>query len=286
MYPPPHLSQPQISHLSVPPSQQYQSHMDHQTSYVPLIAYNLPQSSTQPMNEFPQMDLGLTVHVFNQGDDLISCLNKAIAILTDVASSRVTVQQVQGRQGQSYAGTSYKGNATSFGANNAGVQTRVTEDLDAYDSDCDDVSNAKAVLMANLSNYGSDVILEVPHFEPYHTDLDNQSLHAMQGFEQTPVVDFTDNEITSDSNIIPQDAASPVIDDGETLILEEVSRSKMRAKQNDPMSKEKKVNTTPINCLMNKLFGYKLHTLILTNLLRHMSKLRLLENFLRRGMGI
>ncbi|GJW76610.1 hypothetical protein Tco_0138292 [Tanacetum coccineum] len=33
-----------------------------------------------------------------------------------------------------------------------------TEDLDAYDSDCDDVSNAKAVLMANLSNYGSDVI--------------------------------------------------------------------------------------------------------------------------------
>ncbi|GJX31117.1 retrovirus-related pol polyprotein from transposon TNT 1-94 [Tanacetum coccineum] len=31
---------------------------------------------------------------------------------------------------------------------------------DAYDSDCDDVSNAKAVLMANLSNYGSDVISE------------------------------------------------------------------------------------------------------------------------------
>ncbi|GKE57126.1 hypothetical protein Tco_1496311, partial [Tanacetum coccineum] len=38
-----------------------------------------------------------------------------------------------------------------------------------------------------------------------------------------------------------------VIDDEETLILEEVSRSKMLAKQNDPMSKEKKVNTTLIN---------------------------------------
>nr|GEV38962.1 putative reverse transcriptase domain-containing protein [Tanacetum cinerariifolium] len=35
-----------------------------------------------------------------------------------------------------------------------------TKDLDAYDSDSDDVSNAKAVLMANLSNYGYDVILE------------------------------------------------------------------------------------------------------------------------------
>ncbi|GJS19766.1 hypothetical protein Tco_0448398 [Tanacetum coccineum] len=34
-------------------------------------------------------------------------------------------------------------------------------------------------------------------------DMDNQSVHAMQDFEQTPVVDFSDNEITSDSNIIP-----------------------------------------------------------------------------------
>ncbi|GKC62158.1 hypothetical protein Tco_1089756 [Tanacetum coccineum] len=36
----------------------------------------------------------------------------------------------------------------------------LTEDLDTYDSDYDDISNAKAVLMANISNYGSDVILE------------------------------------------------------------------------------------------------------------------------------
>ncbi|GKC46344.1 hypothetical protein Tco_1064066 [Tanacetum coccineum] len=55
-----------------------------------------------------------------------------------------------------------------------------TKDLDAYDSNCDDVSNAKAVLMANLSNYVSDIISEVPHHEPYHTDMDNQSVHTMQ----------------------------------------------------------------------------------------------------------
>ncbi|GKF40559.1 hypothetical protein Tco_0120620, partial [Tanacetum coccineum] len=54
--------------------------------------------------------------------------------------------------------------------NNANFQT---EDLDAYDSDCDDVSNAKAILMANISNYGSDVILEVPHSKTYHNDMDN-----------------------------------------------------------------------------------------------------------------
>ncbi|GKA23501.1 hypothetical protein Tco_0709534 [Tanacetum coccineum] len=78
----------------------------------------------------------------------------------------------------------------------------LTEDLDVYDYDCDDVSNAKAVLMTNLSNYDLDVISEVRHSESYHNDLNNQSVHAMQDFEQTPVVDFPDNEIISDSNII------------------------------------------------------------------------------------
>nr|GEX21105.1 integrase, catalytic region, zinc finger, CCHC-type, peptidase aspartic, catalytic [Tanacetum cinerariifolium] len=33
-----------------------------------------------------------------------------------------------------------------------------TKDFNTYDSDCDDISNAKAVLMDNISNYGSDVI--------------------------------------------------------------------------------------------------------------------------------
>ncbi|GKB57669.1 retrovirus-related pol polyprotein from transposon TNT 1-94 [Tanacetum coccineum] len=34
------------------------------------------------------------------------------------------------------------------------------DDLDAYDSDCDDISIAKAVFMENLFNYGSDVLSE------------------------------------------------------------------------------------------------------------------------------
>nr|GEW46090.1 reverse transcriptase domain-containing protein [Tanacetum cinerariifolium] len=38
-----------------------------------------------------------------------------------------------------------------------------TEDLDTYDSDCDDISNAKVVLMDNIFNYGFDVISECMH---------------------------------------------------------------------------------------------------------------------------
>nr|GEX27237.1 integrase, catalytic region, zinc finger, CCHC-type, peptidase aspartic, catalytic [Tanacetum cinerariifolium] len=53
--------------------------------------------------------------------------------------------------------------------NNAAFQT---EDLDTYDSDCDDVSNAKEILMANISNYASDVILK--------TNVQDTNLQAQQ----------------------------------------------------------------------------------------------------------
>ncbi|GJV41643.1 retrovirus-related pol polyprotein from transposon TNT 1-94 [Tanacetum coccineum] len=77
------------------------------------------------------------------------------------------------------------------------------DDLDAYDSDCDDISTAKAVLMANLSSYGSDVLSKVPHSENTHNDMLNQSVQEMPYSEQTHLVNYPENEITSDSNIIP-----------------------------------------------------------------------------------
>nr|GFB74889.1 hypothetical protein [Tanacetum cinerariifolium] len=40
-----------------------------------------------------------------------------------------------------------------------------TEDLDTYDSNYDDLSTAQVILMANISNYGYDVISEVPNSE-------------------------------------------------------------------------------------------------------------------------
>ncbi|GJS02765.1 integrase, catalytic region, zinc finger, CCHC-type containing protein [Tanacetum coccineum] len=69
----------------------------------------------------------LAVLVFTQRDDPIACINKAMAFLLAVAALRVTVQQVQVRQGQSYAGTGYKGNPTSPEGNNAGGKARVVK---------------------------------------------------------------------------------------------------------------------------------------------------------------
>nr|GFC31101.1 hypothetical protein [Tanacetum cinerariifolium] len=42
-----------------------------------------------------------------------------------------------------------------------------------------DLGVLDAVLMANISNYGYDVISKVPHSETYLNDMKNQSVHAM-----------------------------------------------------------------------------------------------------------
>ncbi|GJV17734.1 retrovirus-related pol polyprotein from transposon TNT 1-94 [Tanacetum coccineum] len=61
------------------------------------------------MTEFPQMDSGLAVPVFTQGDD-----------------------PLHGRQGQSYSCTRYKGNVTSSGGNNTSGQARVVKCYNCY----------------------------------------------------------------------------------------------------------------------------------------------------------
>ncbi|GJR29999.1 hypothetical protein Tco_1106231 [Tanacetum coccineum] len=60
---------------------------------------------------------------------------------------------------------------------------------------CQVIEQPMARRGVTMSNYGSDVILEVPHSETYLNDMENQSVHEMQDFKQSPVVDFTDNEI-------------------------------------------------------------------------------------------
>nr|GFA91388.1 hypothetical protein [Tanacetum cinerariifolium] len=88
--------------------------------------------------------------------------------------------------------------------NNAVYQAN---DLDAYDSDCDEINSTKIALMANLSHYGSENLAEC----------------------------------NSKNNAIV------IRDSEETLMLEDESRSKMLQKQKDPMMSEKKVNTKPVD---------------------------------------
>nr|GEV62481.1 retrovirus-related Pol polyprotein from transposon TNT 1-94 [Tanacetum cinerariifolium] len=94
----------QLNHSSVRPSHTYLSQMNHQTSSVPKVAYQSPQAPTQPMTESPLVDSSFAVPVFSLVDDLITCLNKAMAFsrseadeeLSDGGSPRVIVYGYDG----------------------------------------------------------------------------------------------------------------------------------------------------------------------------------------------
>nr|GEW74603.1 hypothetical protein [Tanacetum cinerariifolium] len=81
----------------------------------------------------------------------------------------------------------------------------ITEDLDTYDFDCDDLSNVQAVLMANISNYGSDVISEEKTNKEQNkesiTDELERYKESVKTFEQLFNIDLSSREKMIDSQM-------------------------------------------------------------------------------------
>ncbi|GJR57396.1 hypothetical protein Tco_1499558 [Tanacetum coccineum] len=154
-----------------------------------------------------------------------------------ITDGRVTVQPVQGRQtsfgaittrtyipGENGSNSGKQPQASgqilheeelAFLADPGILETQATQtiithnaaypvdDLDAYDSDCDELNTAKVALMANLSHYGSDALAEVHNHDNVNNNIINQAVQAMPSSEQSNVVNLSETKITSDSNIIP-----------------------------------------------------------------------------------
>nr|GEW79429.1 hypothetical protein [Tanacetum cinerariifolium] len=76
------------------------------------------------------------------------------------------------------------------------------DDLDAHDSDCDELNSAKVALMANLSHYGSDNLAEVNNQNYMPNHLIPQEMQIPSTSEQTTILAHSNTENTSDSNII------------------------------------------------------------------------------------
>nr|GEW37112.1 hypothetical protein [Tanacetum cinerariifolium] len=168
--------------------------------------------------------------MFKQGDDPIDFINHMMSFLSAVITSRypTTNNQLRNSSNPSQKATINDGRVTlqtiqwrqiSFATGQA-TQTVIThnaayqsDDLDAYNSDCDELNTAKVALMANLSHYGSDALVEkAQQLEP--------KLY--------------------DGNVIKNTCAIVIPDSKETLMLAEESRSKIILKQQDPMVLEKK----------------------------------------------
>nr|GEY76842.1 hypothetical protein [Tanacetum cinerariifolium] len=111
-----------------------------------------------------------------------------------INNERVTVQPIQGRQNPMTAdpGIAETQSTQYVVTNNAVYQV---DDLDAYDSDCDEINSAKIALMTNLSHYGSDNladsetditsdsnIISYSHYmnESQYTTVQNSSSPAQQ----------------------------------------------------------------------------------------------------------
>nr|GFA46310.1 hypothetical protein [Tanacetum cinerariifolium] len=128
--------------------------------------------------------------------------------------------------------------------NNAAYQA---DDLDAYDSDCDQLNSAKIALTANLSHYGSDNLAEVQNQDNVYNNVLYQEGQETSTSKQLNILNQSENEITSDSNIISysqymnesqyttvQNSSSPALQDD--LILSVIEQLKTQV-----------VNCTKIN---------------------------------------
>ncbi|GJT18306.1 hypothetical protein Tco_0877012 [Tanacetum coccineum] len=119
----------------------------------------------------------------------------------------------------------------------------VADDLDAYDSDCDELNTVKVALMANLSHYGSDALAEVHNHDNVGNNMINQGVHVIPSFEQSNVVNHSETEITSDSNIIPYSQIT-------LQVLKEGQNVDLKSKDNVSDSCEQSVE---IDCLKQTL---------------------------------
>ncbi|GKF58411.1 hypothetical protein Tco_0171948, partial [Tanacetum coccineum] len=77
------------------------------------------------------------------------------------------------------------------------------DELDAYDSNYDELNTAKVALMMNLSHYGSDALAEVHNHDNVNNNMINQVVHVMPSSDLLNVVNHSETKMTSDSNIIP-----------------------------------------------------------------------------------
>ncbi|GKB11363.1 hypothetical protein Tco_0845286 [Tanacetum coccineum] len=160
-----------------------------------------------------------------------------------------------------------KGQATqTVITHNAAYQA---DDLDAYDSDYDELNTAKVALIANLSHYGSDALAKVNN---YDNNMINQVVQAMLSSEQSSVMNHSETEITSDSNIIPY--------------FQYVKESQQAAVQNSNSSAQQdalilsvieQLKTQVINCTKINLDNKSVNNTLISELERYKEQVKVLK---------
>ncbi|GJV45505.1 hypothetical protein Tco_1430041 [Tanacetum coccineum] len=224
--PQPSMFHPQASQVINPQPSMIHSQasqvIHQQASQAPVVSL---QSSADPI----QVDSSLVAPYFLPTDDPLECLTKALTFMSTILASTYPSSNNQletssnpmhqvamlERQTLSYeAGIQLSKDQLAiladtrkriyFGPGAFTVTTNAlfqADGVEVYDSDCDD--NAQPSFMVNISSYGSDALAEVHNPDNVDNNMINQAVQAMPPSEQSNVVNHSETEITSDSNIIP-----------------------------------------------------------------------------------
>nr|GFA32208.1 hypothetical protein [Tanacetum cinerariifolium] len=117
------------------------------------------------------------------------------------------------------------------------------DDLDAYDSNCDELNSVKISLMANLSHYGSNNLAEINNQDNSANHLIHQEMQVLLTSEQSTILTQSNTKITSDSNII---SYSQYMNESQYNI---VQNSTLPALQDDlVLSVTEQLKTQVVNC--------------------------------------
>ncbi|GJV31448.1 hypothetical protein Tco_1391848 [Tanacetum coccineum] len=235
---------------------------------------HIPQLDYAPIvnqqTEFPQLDSGLIVLVFQRGDDPIDAINHVMSFLTAIFKGDkllllwvlqgptlqeevevilgnkglLSVTTARGKDRCPNSALNLKGNGMIRDpgiAKGQSTQMVIThnvayqaDDLDAYDSDYDELNTVKVALMANLSHY--------------------------------------ETEITSDSNIIPY--SQYVIESQETIIQNYNSSTQQDALI---LSMIEQLKTQVANCRKMNLDNKSINCTLTTGLERYKEQVKVLK---------
>nr|GEU74592.1 hypothetical protein [Tanacetum cinerariifolium] len=109
-----------------------------------------------------------------------------------IDNERVTLQPIQGRQTSFTAGIPEDQATQTVITYNAAYQAN---DLDAYDSECDELNTAKVALITNLSHYGSNALAEVHNHNNVNNNMINQAAQVIPSSEQLNVVNRSETKM-------------------------------------------------------------------------------------------
>nr|GEW47373.1 retrovirus-related Pol polyprotein from transposon TNT 1-94 [Tanacetum cinerariifolium] len=184
-----------------------------------MASTSAPQIDYAPMvqhsSECSPPETKLVVLVFQKGDDPIDAINHMMSFLTAVVTSRypatnnqlrtssnprqqatinngrVTIQPIQGSVPNPRGSKMQNDPETAESSSHQNVVTTSAsyqaDDLDAYESDYDEINSAKIALMANLSHYGSDNLAENSTLPALQDDLILSVIKQLK----TQVVNYT-----------------------------------------------------------------------------------------------